>query len=46
MSPELQFGTALVNVDGSAGSPTDVSSLNRKPAIRFLRFRGRTAERV
>src|SRR5262245_37510143 len=34
VSPELQFGTALVSVGGSAAAPSLVSSLNRN-VIRF-----------
>jgi hypothetical protein len=33
--PGAQFGTALLNDDGSADVPTALSSLNRNPAIRF-----------
>src|SRR5512133_2294706 len=33
-SPSLQLGTAASSVDGLAGSPSAVSSLNRNPAIR------------
>jgi hypothetical protein len=33
-SPTRQFGTALLSVGGSAGTPSVVSSLNRNPAIR------------
>src|SRR5690348_2754657 len=43
-SPSFQLGTAALRVGGSAGRPSFVSSLNRKPAIRIAPFRwGRTA---
>jgi hypothetical protein len=32
-SNSCQFGTAALSVDGSAGSPSTVSRLNKKPAI-------------
>src|SRR5204863_9861972 len=34
VSPDLQFGTALSSVGGSACAPSAVSSLNTKAAIR------------
>jgi hypothetical protein len=42
VSPGRQLGTAVAKVGASAGTPSAVSSLNRKPAIRAL-LRGRTA---
>jgi hypothetical protein len=47
VSPARQFGTALVSCCGSAGAPSSVSSLNRKPANPTTPLRwGRTAERA
>jgi hypothetical protein len=39
VSPAPKFGTARFSVAGSAGSPSNVSSLNRKAILHPLRFR-------